>query len=64
MSSDERWKALYDVADTSWGGYELPTGSKPKCECGVTVTLGKDDHPEHHSEYCDIYKEWKNKNET
>jgi hypothetical protein len=30
-----------------------------KCECGVTITMGKDDHPEYHSDYCPIYERWK-----
>ena len=27
-----------------------------RCECGVSITMGQDDHPQFHSEWCPIYK--------
>lgn len=30
----------------------------PKCECGTTIAMGKDDHPSFHSDYCEVRKEW------
>lgn len=29
-----------------------------KCECGVTVTMGKDDSPEYHSDWCNVKIKW------
>jgi hypothetical protein len=28
----------------------------PKCSCGTSKTMGKDDHWSHHSDWCDVYK--------
>lgn len=28
----------------------------PKCECGATIAMGKDDHYSHHSLWCEIRK--------
>jgi hypothetical protein len=39
-------------------GYNGPTKLNEKCECGVTITMGKDETPEMHSSYCPIYKKW------
>lgn len=25
-----------------------------KCTCGVSITMGKDDHIDYHSSYCDL----------
>lgn len=27
-----------------------------KCTCGVTITMGKEDDPMFHSEYCNLYQ--------
>lgn len=57
----------YTVA-SSWGGWDVysPTGTlvepePAKCECGTTKTMGKDDHPQFHSDWCSVYKEYKAK---
>jgi hypothetical protein len=31
----------------------------PKCECGTSITLGSQDDPMFHSDYCPIYISWK-----
>jgi hypothetical protein len=36
---------------------ELPKQKTP-CHCGTTITMGKEDHPHYHSDYCPVYKEW------
>lgn len=33
----------------------------PQCECGTTITLGKADDPEFHSDWCPLYKKRENK---
>lgn len=35
--------------------------SELKCECGTTITMGKEDSPELHQHYCPVYKEFKAK---
>lgn len=27
-----------------------------KCECGTTITMGAEDHPRFHQDYCPIFK--------
>lgn len=36
--------------------------SELKCECGTTITMGKEDSPELHQDYCVIYKEYEKTN--
>jgi hypothetical protein len=43
----------------SWYEDWLLAKEKPKCTCGATITMGKDDHWQFHSDYCEIYKEGK-----
>lgn len=49
----------------SYGDYGHPLPSvpepalQPKCECGMTKTMGKEDQPSYHSDYCPIKKEIK-----
>lgn len=34
---------------------ECPIITKPKCECGTSITMGKEDHPDFHNpDYCPI----------
>lgn len=42
---------------TAWTPYEV-VKPKPKCECGVTIALGKEDDPIYHSDWCPIKKEY------
>ena len=49
----------YDSDDTWWiNGQWLPRGQyekpKPKCECGATIAMGKDDNPSYHSTWCPV----------
>jgi hypothetical protein len=45
--------------DTYWiNGMWQPLKPKPKCECGVTITMGADDSPEMHSDYCPVRQEY------
>jgi len=52
--------------DTWWAeqGVWLPRGANPvgveplKCVCGTTITMGKEDDPMFHSDYCPVYKEY------
>lgn len=37
---------------------------EPQCTCGVTITMGKDDHWHFHSDYCDVYKKGKQNDKT
>lgn len=53
-----RVEDLYTYAG-DWGWGWDTEAVKPKCECGSSVTLGKEDHPQFHSDYCPIYIEWK-----
>lgn len=44
-------------------GMWLPEGagnvSYAVCECGVSITMGKEaDDPHFHSDWCPVYKEW------
>lgn len=52
MSDDElAWGGIW--VDSEW----MSTANKKpaiKCECGVTIALGKDDNPMFHSDYCPI----------
>lgn len=46
---------------TEWGDYdpsavEIKKPEGPKCECGTTIALGKEDHPERHSQWCAVFK--------
>lgn len=47
--------------DSGWGDYDPSTVEKkpeePKCECGQSITLGKEDDPARHSRWCPVYKE-------
>lgn len=36
--------------------------NKPKCDCGTTITLGKDDHAMYHSDWCEIKKQYEKEN--
>ena len=55
----------YGGDGASWG---LPSGAanepppKPKCECGMTIALDKEDHPSYHSDWCPVKKEWDKEN--
>jgi hypothetical protein len=42
------------------GGWYMPwmPDTHPKCECGVSVTLGKEDQPMFHSPYCPVKARW------
>lgn len=48
------------VPTGTWGNVEPPD---TKCECGVEKTSGKDYAAEKHSEYCPVYKKWKENEE-
>lgn len=43
------------------GAFDGYSWTKVKCECGTSKTMGADDDPMFHSDYCPIYKEWKAK---
>ena len=49
---DSPWK-------TYWGQGDEPPDPPPKCTCGVTITMGKDDHWHFHSDYCPVYEKGK-----
>jgi hypothetical protein len=48
----------YDYSSwAGWWNWSPPKlYSPPTCECGVSKTLGKDDHWQFHSDYCPIRK--------
>lgn len=53
------FKIFNDHIDGTWIPDLIPSGISlvpmvPKCECGTSITLGKDDHPMHHSSWCPI----------
>lgn len=60
----DRWAGLYGVHDgwvemlTDYNQMvsELPKGTDPKCTCGVSITMGSDDHIDFHSTWCDLKK--------
>jgi hypothetical protein len=41
-----------------WVPDENPKTNSEQCECGVRITMGKDDEPSYHSDYCPVYKAW------
>lgn len=61
MAEQDEWLSLYGT-DNVW--VELAGGikqEKPKCSCGTSILLGKDDQPEFHSDYCDLQKKEESK---
>lgn len=36
-----------------------PQAPKPKCECGTSITMGPDDAPEYHSDWCPVSPNYK-----
>ena len=45
----------YDIWNPSMDNdLELPKPA-PKCQCGTSITMGKDDAPEYHSTWCPVY---------
>jgi len=49
--------------DSGWYSAWTPDGHEytpiqPTCECGVAKTLGKDDQPMFHSDYCPVKVRW------
>ena len=46
------------------GSFQLPEGTikASNCTCGTTITLGKDDQPMFHSDYCEVRREYERKN--
>jgi hypothetical protein len=63
MAVDDKKKLPRGFNDHTWGwdsvwedytDKELKEPVKPKCTCGVTKTMGKDDHLDYHSNYCDL----------
>ena len=58
VNSSNGWN-YHTQAEYDWLQGTLPeTKEEPiKCECGSSITLGKDDSWELHSDYCNCYKE-------
>lgn len=61
--NDEDWNQRF-TNGVWWGDFikqqdDLNQLFQPKCECGTQITMGKDDNPSMHSDYCPIYKTWK-----
>lgn len=52
----DKWIKLYGGTDWLCDAAETDNRFKIKCECGVAITLGKDDNPMLHSEWCDVRK--------
>lgn len=38
--------------------WELWAGIGTQCTCGTTITMGKDDQPIFHSDYCQVRKDY------
>jgi hypothetical protein len=49
----------YNYIDGYWVQASTPIEKKdsPKCQCGTSITLGRDDHPMHHSSWCPVKTE-------
>jgi len=54
MNSSDLPKGIYSVWDDTI--YGVQTEMPPKCTCGWSITLGKDDIPEGHPDDCELKK--------
>lgn len=59
IDMDDWWKLSDAIINSG-----LNNSKDIKCECGSSVTLGKDDHPSLHSDYCPLKKQFNSGNEN
>jgi len=55
----------WDLDDENDAWYKIyvdgtdPVTTVYKCTCGASITMGKDDHPQWHSDYCPLSEDSK-----
>lgn len=54
---DNAWVREWDALAT-----EALKKPEPKCVCGSSITMGKDDHPTFHDDVCEVRKKYERDN--